>query len=164
MTEVRFVATCNAPLDVTFEYLDNYRNVTEYWHGMASYRPVGALDHGPGSIYEAVSKIGPSTLKSTIETVEWEHNVRIAYKSVAGMDSSTTFDFAAVDASHSTVEFRIEFRLPGGIAGKAIEKSLEPFVATAARNTAANISQRVAEYYEVVRADTGRQAADLPHQ
>ncbi|MFI6644541.1 SRPBCC family protein [Streptomyces sp. NPDC050504] len=162
MTEVRFTATCDAPLDITFEYLDDYRNVTEYWHGMESYRPAGALDHGPGSMYEAVSKIGPSTLKSTIETVEWEKNTRIAYKSVAGMDSSTTFDFAAVDAAHSTVEFRIEFRLPGGIAGRAIEKSLEPFVATAARNTAANISKRVAEYYETVRADARRRAADLP--
>ncbi|MER6393834.1 SRPBCC family protein [Streptomyces sp. NPDC059382] len=162
MTEVRFVATCNAPLDVTFAYLDDYRNVTEYWHGMTSYKPVGALDHGPGSIYEAISRMGPSTLKSTIETVEWEKDVRIAYTSVSGMDSNTTFDFAAVDATHSTVEFRIEFRLPGGIAGRAIEKTLEPFVATAARNTAANISKRVAEYYEVVRADTGRGAADLP--
>ncbi|GAA0444816.1 SRPBCC family protein [Streptomyces stramineus] len=162
MTEVRFVATCHAPLDVTFAYLDDYRNVTEYWHGMTSYQPVGALDHGLGSIYEAISKVGPSTLKSTIKSVEWEKNVRIAYTSVSGMATSTTFDFAAVDASHSTVEFRIEFRLPGGIAGKAIEKTLEPFVATAARNTAANISERVAAYYEVVRADTGRGAADLP--
>jgi carbon monoxide dehydrogenase subunit G len=154
MTEVHFVATCDAPLEVTFEYLDDYRNVTDYWHGMSSYTPVGDLARGLGSVYEAVSKVGPSTLKSTIKTVHWEKNVRVAYKSISGMDSSTTFDFAAVDASHSTVDFRIEFHLPGGIAGRALEKTLEPFVSAAAKNTAQNISRKVAAYY----------AAQLAHE
>lgn len=171
MTEVRYVATCDAPLDVTFEYLDDYRNVTDYWHGMTSYQPVGALDHGLDSVFEAVSKTGPTTLKSTIKTVRWERNSHVAYESVSGMRTSTSFEFAAVSESRCTVEFRIEFHLPGGIAGRALEKTLEPVVSTAARNTAENISKKVAEYYaarsarsarSAGSADSGRGAADLP--
>ncbi|MGW1493542.1 SRPBCC family protein [Streptomyces sp. NPDC002402] len=162
MTEVRFVATCNAPVDVVFEYLDDYRNVVEYWHGMSSYQPVGEPDQGLGSVFEAVSKVGPSTLKSTIRTIQWEKNVRVAYKSVSGMDTSTSFDFAVVDESRSSVEFCIEFRLPGGIAGRALEKTLEPFVNTAARNTAENITKKAEEYYAARRPGSGRGAADLP--
>lgn len=147
MTEVHFVETCDAPVEVAFEYLDNYRNVLDYWHGMVSYTPVGALDHGLGSAYEAVSKIGPSTLKSTLKTVQWEKDVRVAYQSISGMKTSTTFDFSSIDASRSRVELRIEFHLPGGIAGKAMEKTLEPFVNAAAKKTAQNMSKRIAEYY-----------------
>ncbi|MFE3656300.1 SRPBCC family protein [Streptomyces sp. NPDC059165] len=160
MTEVRFVATCSAPLDITFEYLDDHRNVTDYWHGMVSYRPVGDPEHGVGAKFQAVSKVGPSSVKSTIETVEWERNVRVAYKSISGMDSYTSFDFAAVDDTHCTVEFRVEFQLPGGIAGRMMEKTLEPFVSTAARNTANNISHGVAAHYASRLAALERDAAD----
>ncbi|MEU9204128.1 SRPBCC family protein [Streptomyces sp. NPDC048332] len=162
MTEVRFVAACDAPVDIAFEYLDDYRNVTQYWHGMSSYRPVGTPDQGLGSVFEAVSKVGPSTLKSTIRTVEWEQNARVFYRSVSGMDSATRFEFTAIDETHCTVEFSIEFKLAGGIAGRALEKTLEPFVSTTAKNTAANISKKVAEYYTARRADSGLGSADLP--
>ncbi|WNV85248.1 SRPBCC family protein [Umezawaea sp. Da 62-37] len=154
MTEVHFVEKCDAPLEVAFEYLDDYRNVVEYWHGMTSYTPVGDLDHGLGSVYAAVSKIGPSTVKSTLKTIQWEKNALVAYKSTSGMDTSTTFTFSAVDASHSTVELRVEFHLPGGIAGKALEKTLEPFVNASAKKTAQNISTRIAAYYATRSTDS----------
>jgi len=162
MTDIRFIATCDAPLDVAFEYIDDHRNVLEYWHGMTKYQPVGEPDHGLDSVFEAVSKIGPSTLKSKIRTVEWKRNVLVAYRSVSGMESATTFDFAAVDEDHSIVELSVSFKLPGGIAGKALEKTLEPFVSTAAKNTAENISKKVAEYYAKRRAGSGSGTAELP--
>lgn len=161
MAEVSFTAACDAPVAVAFEYLDDYRNVLEYWHGMTSYRPVGQPDHGLGSVFEAVSKIGPSTVKSTIKTVEWEQNERVVYRSVSGMESATFFRFAAVDENHCTVEFRITFRLPGGVAGRALEKTLEPFVSTAARNTAENISKKVGEYHAAGRDGSGSGTADI---
>lgn len=155
MAEVSFVATCDAPVDVAFEYIDDYRNVTEYWHGMESYQPVGDLDHGLGAVFEAASKVGPSTLRSTVKAVEWEKSALLVYKSVAGMDSSTSFVFSAVDESHCTVEFRIGFTLPGGIVGRTMEKTLEPFINAVVKNTAENISSKVNAYY-ANRSDTSK--------
>ena len=157
MTEVSFVAACDAPVEAAFEYLDDYRNVPEYWHGMTSYRPVGDLDHGLGAVYEAESKIGPSTVKSTIKNEVWEKNVRVSYRSIAGMKSYTTFLFKPVDENHCTVEFRVEFRLFDGVAGRALEKTLEPFVSTAAKNTARNITTRVAAFHKARSAASSGQ-------
>ncbi|WP_367140577.1 MULTISPECIES: SRPBCC family protein [Streptomyces] len=157
MSEVCFTAPCDAPLDVTFAYLDDYRNVLEYWHGMTSYRPVGEPDHGLGAVFESTIRLGPSTQKSTIENVHWERNARVSYKSVAGMRSTTSFVFRELPGDRSEVEVRIGFTLPGGIAGRALEKTLEPFISAAARNTAANISRVVSAHYarQVATGDAG---------
>jgi carbon monoxide dehydrogenase subunit G len=147
MPEIHFVEICDAPVEVAFDYLDNYRNVTDCWHGMSSYTPVGELDHGLGSVFQAVSKLGPSTVKSTVKTVGWEKNVRLAYKSIAGMDTSTAFDFTAIDETHSRVDFRVEFTLPGGIAGKALAMTLEPVVNATAKSTVQNLAREIAAYH-----------------
>ncbi|BCM65794.1 MULTISPECIES: SRPBCC family protein [Streptomyces] len=160
MSEVCFTATCDAPLDVTFAYLDDYRNVLEYMHGMTSYRPVGELDHGLGAMYESTIKLGPSTQKSTIRNVCWEKNARVSYESVSGMRSTTSFVFRELPGQRSEVEVRIGFSLPGGIAGRALEKTLEPFIAAAAKNTAANISRVVSAHYARQVAAAGN--ADSP--
>ncbi|MGH3877980.1 MAG: SRPBCC family protein [Actinophytocola sp.] len=144
MTEVSFVEECAAPVEVAFAYLADYRNVLDYWHGMTSFEPVGNLDRGFGSTFRSETKIGPSTLKSTIRTVEWEENVRLAYRAVTGMDSATSFDLTPIDENRSRVAFRVEFQLPGGIAGKAMERTLMPFVNTAARKTAENLVRGIA--------------------
>ncbi|EWM18740.1 SRPBCC family protein [Kutzneria sp. 744] len=144
MTEVRFVQECAAPVEAAFAYLADYRNVLDYWHGMTTFEPVGDLDRGLGATFRSETKVGPSTLKSTIRTVEWEENVRLAYRSVAGMDSATSFELTPIDGNRSQVAFRIEFQLPGGIAGKAMERTLMPFVSTAARKTAENLVRGIA--------------------
>ncbi|MGH3758451.1 SRPBCC family protein [Actinophytocola sp.] len=147
MGEVYFVATCDAPVEVAFEYLDDYRHVTDYWHGMVSYTPIGDLDQGLGSMFEAVNKIGPSTLATTLKTVVWEKNTRVVYESVSGMDTTTAFEFSATGESACRVEMRVRFRLPGGIAGRAMEKALEPFVGSATRNTAQNMAREINAYH-----------------
>ncbi|MGW4059303.1 SRPBCC family protein [Amycolatopsis sp. NPDC004747] len=152
MTEVSFTEECAAPVDVAFAYLADYRNVLGYWHGMTSFEPVGSLDRGLGSVFASAMKIGPSTLKSTIKTVEWEENARLAYRSVSGMDSATTFDLTPIDEHRSRVAFRVEFQLPGGIAGKAMERTLLPLIGAAARKTAENLVRGIAAHHANSRA------------
>ncbi|MBC3840429.1 SRPBCC family protein [Streptacidiphilus sp. 4-A2] len=115
---------------------------------MESYQPVGESDHGLGAVFQAASRVGPSTLRSTVKAVQWEQNALLAYKSISGMESATSFVFTALGGSRCTVEFRIAFSLPGGIVGRTMEKTLEPFVQAVARNTAQNISTQVNAYHE----------------
>lgn len=154
MNEVHFVEACEAPVEVAFDYLANYRNVTRYWHGMTSYRPAGELDHGLGAIYESVMKLGPATLKSTVKNVRWEKNSVLAYESVSGMKSATTFVLSAAGESRCTLAFRVEFELPGGLAGRAMERTLEPVVGVAAKKTAQNMTREIAAYHAARLADS----------
>lgn len=140
MTEVGFSQECDAPADVTFGYVADHRNVCEYWHGMTSYEPVGDRDSGIGAVFDAVSKLGPSSMRSRIEIVEFEPGSRLVFRSVSGTRTTTEYDFVPVGDGRCRLDFRIEFDLPGGIAGKAIERSIAPFVSTAAKKTAEGIA------------------------
>jgi len=147
MSEVHFETTCDAPVDVAFEYLDDYRHVLDYWHGMVSYTPIGDLNQGLGSTFEAVNKVGPSTLTTTLRTTVWEKNSRVVYESVSGMDTITVFEFSALGENRCRIDLRVRFRLPGGVAGRAMEKALAPFVGSATRNTADNLVREIAAYH-----------------
>lgn len=148
MAEVSFSTECDAPTDVTFGYVADHRNVTEYWHGMTSYEPVGDRDAGLGAVFDAVSKLGPSNLRSRIEIVEFEPGSRLVFRSVSGTKSTTEYDFVSVGDGRCRLDFRIEFDLPGGIAGRAIEKSLAPFVSMAAKKTAESIATGARRTYQ----------------
>ena len=147
MTEVNLVAECDAPVDVAFAYLADYRNVLDYWHGMTAFEPVGDLVHGMGSMFRSEVKIGPTVLKSTVRTVVWEENARLCYQSVAGMDSATSFTLTPLGEHRTRIAFHVDFRLPGGIAGKAMEKSILPLVNTAGRKTVENLANCIATQY-----------------
>lgn len=156
MADVRFSTECDAPADVTFDYVADHRNVTEYWHGMTSYVPVGAQDTGMGAVFDAVSKLGPSSLRSQIQIVEYEPASRLVFRSVSGTRSTTEYDFAPIGAGRCRIDFMIEFDLPDGIAGRAIEKSLAPFVSAAAKKTAEGIARGARRVYlETGQTDEG---------
>jgi uncharacterized protein YndB with AHSA1/START domain len=159
MTEVRFVETCEAPVEVVFEYLTDYRHVVEYWHGMTTFEPVGEPDRGLGAVYDAVTKLGPATLKSRIRTVAWETNAQLSYEAISGMRSTTTYELAKVDENRTRVTLRIEFQLPGGLLGRTMGQTLEPYIASAAKKTAEGMSRGIASYYAGRRAGTGTRSS-----
>ncbi|EME15499.1 SRPBCC family protein [Rhodococcus triatomae] len=151
MLEIVFVAPCAAPVQVAWEYFSDYRNAVKYMHGMVSYTPTGSLEKGLGASFDGAMKIGPSTMNSTVETVTWEENSLAVYKSIQGVDLTTTYRFSKVDDEHSEVQVEMLFELPGGVAGRAMEKAIEPIVRANANNTRDNMTRVVGEYYASVR-------------
>ncbi|MQY26402.1 SRPBCC family protein [Nocardia aurantia] len=146
MSEVSFVVSCDAPLEVAFAYVSDYRHVPDYFAGITSYVPSGAQTTGVGASFDAEMSIGPTSMSSVVAAEEWEDNRRLVFSSTGGVRNITTYDFTAVDETHSRIDFRFEFRLPGGLAGRALAQALEPLVSPAAQRTAENLSRNIAEF------------------
>ncbi|RIT49500.1 SRPBCC family protein [Mycobacteroides abscessus] len=147
MLEVNFQAVCEAPVSVAWEYLSDWRNAVKYMDGMEKYVPTGPLEKGLGSTFEGVMRVGPTPLTSNVETVAWDENQLAVYKSTSGVDTITKYRFTEIDANRCEVEYRMVIQLPGGIAGRAMEKVIEPLVRTSAANTEKNMVRVIGEFY-----------------
>lgn len=147
MLEVNFQAICDAPVWIAWEYLSDWRNAVKYMDGMEKYVPIGSLDKGLGAAFEGVVRLGPSPLTSQVETVVWDENQLAVYKSISGTDTVTKYRFTEIDTVRCEVEYRMVIQLPGGIAGRAMEKVIEPLVRASAAKTELNMIRVVGEYY-----------------
>ena len=49
---------CEAPLDVVFAYVADYRNVPDWLFGVQTFEPVGDIDHGLGAVFDGADFSG----------------------------------------------------------------------------------------------------------
>lgn len=70
-----------------------------------------------------------------LEVTEWEKNRIIKLSSLGGVSNSSTWEFAAIDDSKTELSVDFAYKLPGGIAGKALGRLIGPFVENAVRNS-----------------------------
>jgi uncharacterized membrane protein len=135
MVDIHHEGSCAAPLDVAFAYLDDYRNATEWMFGLARFEPVGQQDQGLGAVFEGTFQVKPVKLHSTIKVTEWEQNKLIAFESIKGFRNWSTWEFIPDGAARTTIRVRFSYELPGGLAGRAMGKALEPIVAMSVRHS-----------------------------
>ena len=140
--EIRVESTFQAPLEVAFAYTADYRNVPEWLYGISKFEPVGEKDYGLGSVFDGSMHLG-ATLHSRIEVNEFEENRLIGFDSIKGFKNSSRWTFSALDANRSTVVADVSYELPGGIAGKALGKVIEPFVKIAVKHSSAALQKAV---------------------
>ena len=134
MIHVRHSAVAAVPLDIAFAYVDDHRTVPEWMFGVSRFEPVGAQVSGLGAVFDAAMQIGPKSLDTRLEVVEWERDRIIVLNSVAGFRTSSSWTFTDLgDSSRLDVDFGYE--LPGGLAGRALGMLIEPVVGTAVRQT-----------------------------
>jgi uncharacterized membrane protein len=147
MVHIHRSSTAHAPLEVAFAYVDDYRTVPEWLFGVQKFEPVGDLDRGLGAVFDGSMKLGPTTLHSTIEVTRWKADELIAFESIKGFVNRSTWHFASAgpEATELTVDF--EYELPGGLAGKALGRAIEPFVAIAVRHTEHTLREKVEELH-----------------
>lgn len=135
MVDIYHEGTCAAPVDVAFAYLDDYRNATEWMFGLAKFEPVGELDHGLGAVFDGTFQVKPVKLRSTIKVTEWEPEKLIAFESIKGFRNWSTWRFVADGPEQTTIKVKFSYELPGGLAGRALGKALEPIVALSVRHS-----------------------------
>ncbi|PTR24997.1 polyketide cyclase/dehydrase/lipid transport protein [Rhodococcus sp. OK519] len=143
MIHVRHKAVAIVPVDLAFAHIDDYRNVPDWMFGISRFDPIGSLDHGLGATYDATMQLGPKALKSTVEITEWEHDRLITLSSVAGFGNRSSWQFTPVDDDRTELSVDFGYELPGGLAGRALGKLIEPFVATAIKQTEANLRGQI---------------------
>jgi uncharacterized membrane protein len=127
--------SCEAPLEVAYAYLADYREVPRWMFGVEKFEVVGDKDYGPGSEFDATVSLGVR-LHTRIRATEWEENRVIGMDSVKGFKVRSRWYFAAEGENRTTVTANITYDLPFGPAGKAMGKVMEPFVKRAVQESA----------------------------
>jgi len=140
--EIKVDSTFEVPVDVAFAYVADYRNVPSWLYGITRFEPIGDQDHGLGAVYDGWMKVG-ATLKSHVEIDRFEENALIGMNSVKGFRNWSRWHFSAIDGNRSAVNCDFFYELPGGVAGKALGKAIEPFVAIAVRHSSAELRKAV---------------------
>ncbi|NEW38319.1 SRPBCC family protein [Nocardia cyriacigeorgica] len=147
MTEVKIVADCDASAETAFAYVNDYRNLPRFLREVESFTPVGSQTEGIGATFDGHIKLGPVSLNSRIEIVRWEENFAIGVKSIKGFEVESTFLFHATDTERCTVDAIVDYRVAGGLAGRALGKTIEPFVKIAVKHSTENLTKQIEEFH-----------------
>ncbi|MGY1896103.1 SRPBCC family protein [Nocardia gipuzkoensis] len=147
MTVVKIVEDCVASAESAFAFVNDYQNLPRFLHGVESFTPVGEQTEGVGATFDGHMKLGPVSLKSRIEVVRWEDNYAIGVKSIKGFEIESTFLFHDKGDRLCTVDAIVDFRVPGGLAGRALGKTIEPFVKIAVQHTTHNLVTQIAAFH-----------------
>ena len=147
MVDIHHHGEADAPLEVAFAYLDDYRNATDWMFGLQKFVPAGDKDHGLGAKFDGTFSVKPVKLSSTIEITEWAENQVIAFKSIKGFKNESTWRFSADGPNRTNVDVVFSYFLPGGLAGKALGKALEPIVALSVRHSDAALRKNIEAVY-----------------
>ena len=117
--------TIAAPISDVFAYVDNWENATVYTQDLTKWEPAGEITHGLNSSFAAALKMGPTTQESILLITKWEEDVIIAWEPQSGFQQSGAYEFEPVGEG-TKVTFTLDIKLPGGIAGKLLGKTVEP--------------------------------------
>src|SRR5579875_638381 len=128
MVDIHHEGSCAAPVEVAFAYLDDFRNATDWMFGLSKFTPAGDQDQGLGAVFDGTCAVKPVKLSSTIKITEWKQNEVIAFESVKGFRNWSTWRFLADGPDRTTIKVVFSYELPGGLAGRALGKALEPIV------------------------------------
>jgi uncharacterized membrane protein len=150
MVDIHHEGSCDAPLDVAFAYLDDYRTATDWMFGLARFDPVGALDHGLGATFYGTFQVKPVKLSSTIKVTEWAQDEVIGFESIKGFRNWSTWAFEAAGPTRTKIHVTFSYELPGGLAGRALGKALEPIVAVSVRHSDAALRREIEARYKKV--------------
>jgi uncharacterized membrane protein len=148
MVDIHHVGTCEAPLDVAFAYIDDYRTTTEWMFGLAKFAPVGDKVQGLGAVFDGTFQVKPVKLSSTVKVTRWEQDKVIAFESVKGFKNWSTWEFSAASPTTTTITVTFSYELPGGLAGRAMGKALEPIVAISVRHSDAALRHAIEAHYQ----------------
>src|SRR2546421_1222488 len=127
MGHINVSRTINAPADVVFSHVDDYRNTTKYMKDLTKWKPVGSQTHGKGAHFEVAMKAGPKTLESSVLITQWVENRTIGWVSQSGFKQSGRWSFRSVKGV-TEATFDMDYEFGGGIAGKLLAKASEPIV------------------------------------
>lgn len=127
-----------APVQMVFAYVDDFHNIKDWMYGLHEISPVSDQLSGLGATYDGVMKLGVS-LHSTIRCTGYEPDRLVELSSVKGVENTQRWIFTDLGQDRTRVDVHIDYRLPGGPAGKAIERAVRPLVGVAVRHSSESL-------------------------
>ncbi|MEO9140125.1 MAG: SRPBCC family protein [Jatrophihabitans sp.] len=148
MVDIHHEGFAEAPLSVAFAYIDDTSNVPDWMFGISKFHAVDpANDHGLGAVYEGIFEVRPVKLKSVVEVTAWELDVHIELTSIKGFKNSSTWRFTAAGPTRTKLQVTFSYELPGGLAGRALGRVMEPIVALSVRHSDAALRKHIEAAY-----------------
>ncbi|MCF8571372.1 SRPBCC family protein [Gordonia sp. HY002] len=135
MPGVHHTVRTRVPRDEVFAYVDDPVTVPDWMFGVTEFEPTTDQGRGLGAVYDAVMKIGPKSLASTLEVTSWTEDEELILTSVAGFGVVTSWRFSDADDGSTVVDVHFDYRLPGGLAGRVLGSIIEPVVGQGVRQT-----------------------------
>ncbi|MFD6352901.1 SRPBCC family protein [Nocardia tengchongensis] len=157
MTEVKIVADCAASAESAFAYVNDYRHLPKFINEISAFTPLTEQIEGVDATFDGTIQLGPIALHSTIKIVRHEPGYAIAVKSIKGFEIESTFLFHDKGAESCTIDAIVDYRVPGGLAGKILGKTIEPFVKLAVKSSTTNLVNQVSAFHAAnANADSDR--------
>ena len=147
MPHIHHEGLVEAPVDVLFAYVDDYRNTTKWLFGLSRFNPTSEATSGLGSTFHGTFAVKPIKLHSSVRVVEWAQDAAIAVESYKGFKLDQRWEFHSTGPKTSKVIVDVRYELPGGIAGKAMGRAMEPIVALSVRHSDESLRKHVAALY-----------------
>ena len=143
MPTVIVEATCPAPRSQVFDYVADYRNTPQWLYGIKEFQPLTEVTRGVGARFDATAHVGIA-IKTVQECDEFVEGEVFRTTSVKGFTMATGWRFEDVDAATTRVIGEFTYELPGGIAGRAAAKLVEPAIRLAVGHTAKSLATHAA--------------------
>jgi len=138
---VRSHAMIAARAETIFDCLADYQCADVFIEGLEQLTPTGPRTTGAGARFEAVLRVGPRMLSTTIEIASLEPGRSITWTSAGDGGHSLTFDLH-LRHDVTSVTLTVSYEEPGGIAGSVIA----PFVEITVRDRATGVLERLARH------------------
>lgn len=130
------------PAALAFSYVSDYRTVPEWLFGVTRFTPTTSRLSGLGATFDVSASLG-ITIRSRVTVHEWVDGRVMAFESVKGFKNSSRWELMDDQGGGSTLAVRVTYDLPLGPAGKAVGKTIEPFVAAAVKRTVADLQLKL---------------------
>lgn len=132
----------NAPIGTVFAYVDDFTTTKDWMYGLSKIDPVTDQVRGIGTEFDGVMKVGVP-LKSRIRCTDWTLDERIEFTSIKGIQNTQRWTFTDLGEGRTRVDAWISYTLPGGPAGKAMERAVRPVIGLAIRHTSHSLVKNV---------------------
>lgn len=151
MPHIHHEGQAEAPVNVLFDYVDDASNTVDWLFGLTRFDPVTDQLSGLGATYDGTFSVKPIKLHSSVRVTEWEKDKIITIESYKGFQLKTKWNFSSTGPETSQVVVDFYYELPGGLAGKAMGKAMEPIVALSIRHSDDNLRKHVKAAYQASR-------------
>lgn len=151
MSHVNHVTIVRVPVGFAFNYLAEYRNMPDWAFGVRECTQVGDQASGVGATFDSAIHLGPVVIKVRGEICDCQEDALVAMRAIKGLDGEASWALVPIDDNTTQITLDIAYTVPGGLAGKAIDRAIKVAVAPGLRYIEKHLREQLETRYATSR-------------
>jgi uncharacterized membrane protein len=143
MGQVTTSTTIDAPIQVVFDYVADYRNAVGYSRDLKKWDPVTDVTDDVGAQFDASLQLGPKAFDSRVEIDSRVAPEQFGWHTISGFQHAGRYRFTSAGQSRTEVTFAFDYTLPGGMAGRLLARTTEPLLKASLASNLKTLKQQV---------------------